>query len=231
MKNLKINKKRPLSLRLIDTIIDIASIILFPFIFASRFSITPMKGYIYVIIFIALIYVYKDIFIPKNPNKYFDILFLTIFLILSVIFSFKLNSLITTISIFQLLLFIVAKYVKKSTPLLTDLIFNFLTPTFLMIILTYSLTKFISYPIIILILLINTFSLTTNYIEVNYKSLFGLLAVITLVVLIVLAEYISVMQAISMASTLLVFILIKYFFNISLKSCWARLFLSLMQLF
>lgn len=225
------NNTKKLSLRLLDAIIDILSVVIFPFVFANKFKISPMSGFVYVIIFISLIFIYKDIFVPKRPNKYFDMFFFGIFLVLSIIFSFKLNALIAAISIFQLLLFILAKIIKNTVPLLTELIFSFITPIFLMIVLTYSLTKFLSGSSLILILLINTFALTTNLFELNTQSIFGICAVLFLDIMMYLIKYISLYSALSMFATLLLFVLIKYLTKINVKTGWARIILSIMQYF
>lgn len=225
------NKTKSLPIRLFNALIDIISVLVFPFIFASHYKIEPMTGYIFVIVFISLIFIYKDVFIPRRPNKYFDMLFFGIFLILSFIFSFQLNALITIISIFQLLLFILAKIIKNSAPLLTELIFGFITPVFLMVILTFSLTKFLSFQLLVLILLINIFALTSNFLEANKSSIFGMVIILFLCVVMYLANYVEMYNAVSMFATLLVFVLLKYYTNITVKSGWARVFLSLMQLF
>lgn len=232
MKTIKTNRPRPLLLRIIDTLIESLSVVIFPFIFASKFKINPLPGYLYVVAFIALIYIYKDVFLPRNPNKYFDMLFVGIFLILSILFSIQSgNLLITALVIMQLLLFISTKLIKDTTPLLTDVIFNFVTPVFLMITLTYSLAKFLSLELIISILLINTFSLTVNYLDFNYKSLFGLTAVLLLAIIMYITQYITLANALSMFATMLFFVLIKYFYQVKINSCWVRILISLLQIF
>lgn len=216
--------------RIINTLFDIISIFIFPIIFSLKLKTHPFPSYKYVIIYISLIYIYKNIFIPKRPNLLFDECYASFLFIIIIIFGFKMNILISIITMVQLILFIFAKNYSKKFPILTDIVFNFIVPIFLMIVTTYSLTKFFSINYLVIILIINIITLISSYIEFNYQSLFEVIFIIFLLIIVYSLKYINIFNVFLFGIALLFFLFIKYSKKIPISSNILRLLLSLTQI-
>lgn len=224
------NNTQKLSARLLNTILDIVSVLIFPIVFSINLKIHPFSNYKYVIIYIGLIYIYKNIFIPKKPNTFFDTCYMILLLLLTFIFGIKINIFVTIISIIQLALFILAKNYKKIAPLLSEVTFNFITPSFFMIIMTYSFTKFFSFNYLVLILVINAFALATSYIEINYQSILGIVLLFVILLIIYSFKYITLFNTLFVGIVLIVITVLKYLKNISVNPNLMRIILSFLQI-
>lgn len=192
------------SKKLLLSFIEFISYHIFPFIFISVHNLNNYTIHGFLIIMIAMVALYKEYIITLNPNKYFQLLYSGIYLLLAILSIHSLNKFVIVLIFVQLIFLYILKYLPESYKSFASLIEDFIVPSFISIALAFTYMHFISINFVVPLLLINLACVLINNFEGTKYDYLQLIIFSILSFMLFILSYVNIWTA----SIIIVFVVI-----------------------
>lgn len=169
----------------------------YPYHFDNDVKLTILLG--------IIIILYIEVFLPLNPNKYFDIIYAVISVIL-IFFNSTQNLSFYIFTLWGSLLLIVF-FIKRNSH--TDIIFSLVIPIFLTILFIYPIIRFFSWSFLVVILFINVSGTIFNVIHETKEAILGIICVLIAAYTLASLNYFSIIEASIMSIIFIISIYLK----------------------